>query len=48
MLVPTVRALDKAAVDVAPLLDSIRARGIQPETVAADKGYDSTRVYAEI
>jgi hypothetical protein len=33
---------------VAPLLDAIRARGIQPKTVAADKGYDNTRVYAEI
>jgi hypothetical protein len=33
---------------VAPLLDAIRARGIQPETVAADKGYDNTRVYTEI
>ena len=32
---------------VAPLLDTIRARGIQPETVAADKAYDNTRVYAE-
>jgi hypothetical protein len=32
---------------VAPLLDAIRARGIQPETVAMDKGYDNTRVYAE-
>jgi hypothetical protein len=33
---------------VAPLLDAIRARGIQPETVACDKGYDNNRVYAEI
>jgi hypothetical protein len=32
---------------VAPLLDAVRARGIQPETVACDKGYDVTRVYAE-
>jgi DDE family transposase len=32
---------------VAPLLDAIRARGFRPETVAADKGYDNTRVYAE-
>jgi hypothetical protein len=33
---------------VAPLLDAIHARGFQPETVAADKGYDNTRVYAGI
>jgi Transposase DDE domain len=32
---------------VAPLLDAIRARGIQPETVACDMGYDNNRVYAE-
>jgi hypothetical protein len=33
---------------VAPLLDAAIARGFQPETVAADKGYDNARVYAEI
>jgi hypothetical protein len=33
---------------VVPLLDAIRARGIQPETVAMDKGYDNTRVYGEV
>jgi IS5 family transposase len=33
---------------VAPLLDSLHERGYKPETVAADKGYDNTRVYAEI
>jgi hypothetical protein len=33
---------------VAPLLDVIRSRGIQPETVACDKGYDNNRVYTEI
>lgn len=32
---------------VAPLLDALHARGFQPETVAMDKGYDNTRVYAE-
>jgi hypothetical protein len=32
---------------VAPLLDALHARGFRPETVAADKGYDNTRVYAE-
>jgi hypothetical protein len=32
---------------LAPLLDALRARGIRPETVSADKGYDNTRVYAE-
>jgi hypothetical protein len=32
---------------VAPLLDTIRARGFQPETCAMDKGYDNTRVMAE-
>ena len=32
---------------LAPLLDSLHARGFQPRTVAADKGYDVTRVYAE-
>jgi Transposase DDE domain len=32
---------------VAPLLDAIRGRGVQPETCAMDKGYDNTRVYAE-
>jgi hypothetical protein len=33
---------------VAPLLDTTRARGIQPETVTMDKGYDNSRVYAEV
>jgi hypothetical protein len=33
---------------VAPLLDALRARGIQPETVACDMGYDNNRVYVEI
>jgi hypothetical protein len=32
---------------VAPLLDSGRTRGFQPETCAMDKGYDNTRVMAE-
>jgi hypothetical protein len=32
---------------VAPLLDALHARGFTPETVAMDKGYDNTRVYAE-
>jgi IS5 family transposase len=32
---------------VAPLLDVLLARGFRPETVAADKGYDHPRVYAE-
>ena len=32
---------------VAPLLDALHARGLRPETCAADKGYDVTRVYAE-
>jgi hypothetical protein len=31
----------------APLLDTLHARGFTPETVAMDKGYDNTRVYAE-
>jgi hypothetical protein len=33
---------------LAPLLDSLHARGFRPETVTADKGYDVTRVYAEV
>ncbi len=32
---------------VAPLLDTTRARGIQPETCAMDKGYDNNRVMDE-
>lgn len=32
---------------VAPPLDTIRARGFHPTTVAMDKGYDNSRVYAE-
>jgi DDE family transposase len=32
---------------VAPLLDAIRARGFHAITVAMDKGYDNSRVYAE-
>lgn len=32
---------------VADLLDAVKARGFQPETVAMDKGYDNTRVYGE-
>jgi hypothetical protein len=32
---------------VAPLLDAVRARGYNPETVAMDRGYDNNRVYAE-
>jgi hypothetical protein len=32
---------------VATLLDAVRARGFQPETVAMDKGYDVERVHAE-
>jgi Transposase DDE domain len=32
---------------VAPLLDTLHARGYRPETCAADKAYDITRVYAE-
>jgi hypothetical protein len=32
---------------VAPLLDAARARGFRPVTVAADKGYDNNRIYAE-
>lgn len=36
------------SMSVAPLLDALIARGIKPETVAADKGYDAVRVYAEI
>jgi hypothetical protein len=32
---------------VAPLLDSLRARGFQPETVAMDRGYDYNRIYDE-
>jgi hypothetical protein len=32
---------------VAPLLDALHARGFQPETVAADKGYDHERVHQE-
>src|SRR5207247_2180423 len=32
---------------VVPLLDAIRARGIQPKTCAMDRGYDNNRVYAE-
>jgi hypothetical protein len=33
---------------VAPLIDILHARGFQPETVAADKAYDNSRVFAEI
>ena len=32
---------------VAPLLDALHARGYNPETVAADKAYDSVRVHDE-
>lgn len=32
---------------VAPLLDSMRARGFQPTTVALDRGYDYNRIYDE-
>lgn len=32
---------------VAPLLDTVRARGFQPDTVAMDKGYDNNRVMDE-
>jgi Transposase DDE domain len=32
---------------VAPLLDALHARGYKPETMAADKAYDSNRVHAE-
>ena len=32
---------------VAPLLDAARARGFRPGTLAADKGYDNNRIYAE-
>jgi DDE family transposase len=32
---------------VAPLLDTIRARGFHATTCAMDKGYDNSRVYAE-
>ena len=32
---------------VAPLLDTLHARGFRPETCAMDKGYDNNRVYAE-
>jgi hypothetical protein len=32
---------------VAPLIDAVKARGYQPETVAMDRGYDNNRVFAE-
>jgi Transposase DDE domain len=32
------------SLNVAPLLDALRARGYKPETMAADKAYDSNRV----
>jgi IS5 family transposase len=32
---------------LAPLLDTLHARGFKPETVVADKGYDNSRVHAE-
>ncbi len=32
---------------VAPLIDALHARGFRPETVAADKAYDSVRVHDE-
>jgi hypothetical protein len=32
---------------VAPLLDAVKARGFQPETVALDRGYDYNRVFDE-
>ena len=32
---------------VAPLLERVRSLGIDPETVAMDKGYDNARVYRE-
>jgi Transposase DDE domain len=32
---------------VAPLLDKLHALGINPETVAMDKGYDNNRVYGD-
>src|SRR5207247_10365374 len=31
----------------APLIDALHARGYKPETMAADKAYDSNRVHAE-
>jgi hypothetical protein len=31
----------------APLLDAVRARGFDPQTVAMDRGYDNNRVYDE-
>ncbi len=32
---------------VAPLLDAVRTRGFDPQTVAMDRGYDNNRVYDE-
>jgi len=32
---------------VAPLLDTVKARGFDPETCALDMGYDNGRVYGE-
>jgi Transposase DDE domain len=32
---------------VAPLLDAVRARRFAPATMAADMGYDNSRIYAE-
>jgi transposase, IS5 family len=40
-------ARDHETLSVAPLLDKLRALGINPETAALDKGYDNNRVYAD-
>jgi hypothetical protein len=40
-------AREHESMSVAPLLNTLHARGFRPETAALDKGYDNTRVYAE-
>ena len=41
------RARANESLYVAPLLDAVKARGYDAETVAMDRGYDNNRVYAE-
>src|SRR5207253_1797891 len=40
-------ARDHESPQAIPLLDAVRARGFQPQTLAADKGYDSSETHSE-
>src|SRR5204862_441544 len=46
-LVAAETAASHESLFVAPLLDSLHARGFRPATVAMDMGYDHNRIYAE-